>query len=95
MAADNTPIRCRREIEGFRIDGAGVLLADGDAQAGAYTLTVRVEDEEGSHAESIVNIDLRVLSLADAPPLFGHCRLIGVGEFACFHRESRGWNIHI
>ena len=58
------------EIEGFRIDGAGVLLADGDAQGGAYALTVRVEDEEGSHAESIVNIDLRVLSLADAPPLF-------------------------
>ena len=58
------------EIEGFRIDGAGVLLADGDAQGGVYALTVRVEDEEGSHAESIVNIDLRVLSLADAPPLF-------------------------
>ena len=58
------------EIEGFRIDGAGVLLADGDAQGGAYALTVRVEDEEGSHAESIVNIELRVLSLADAPPLF-------------------------
>ena len=58
------------EIEGFRIDGAGVLLADGDAQGGVYALTVRVEDEEGSHAESIVNIELRVLSLADAPPLF-------------------------
>ena len=58
------------EIEGFRIGGDGVLLADGDAQGGAYALTVRVEDEEGSHAESIVNIDLRVLSLADAPPLF-------------------------
>ena len=58
------------EIEGFNIDGAGVLSADGDAQAGAYALTVRVEDEEGSHAESIINIELRVLALADAPPLF-------------------------
>ena len=58
------------EIEGFNIDGAGVLSADGDAQAGAYALTVRVEDEEGSHAESIVNIELRALALADAPPLF-------------------------
>ena len=58
------------EIEGFRIDGAGVLSADGDAQAGAYEITVRVEDEEGSHAESIINIELQGLALADAPPLF-------------------------
>ena len=58
------------EIEGFSIDGAGVLSADGDAQAGVYTLTVRVEDEEGSHAESIINIELQGLALADAPPLF-------------------------
>ena len=58
------------EIEGFSIDGAGVLLADGDAQAGAYALTVRVEDEEGSHAETIINVDLRSFALADAPPLF-------------------------
>ena len=58
------------EIEGFSIDGAGVLSADGDAQAGAYEITVRVEDEEGSHAESIINIELQGLALADAPPLF-------------------------
>ena len=70
------------EIEGFRIDGAGVLLADGDAQGGAYALTVRVEDEEGSHAESIVNIDLRVLSLADAPPLFV---IAGLSESVSLH----------
>ena len=57
------------EIEGFSIDGAGVLSADGDAQGGVYALTVRVEDEEGSHAETIINIELRFLALADAPPL--------------------------
>ena len=70
------------EIEGFRIDGAGVLLADNQAQAGAYTLTVRVEDEEGSHAESIVNIELRVLALADAPPLFA---IAGLAESVSLH----------
>ena len=70
------------EIEGFRIDGAGVLLADNQAQAGAYTLTVRVEDEEGSHAESIVNIELRVLALADAPPLFV---IAGLAESVSLH----------
>ena len=58
------------EIEGFRIDGAGVLSADNQAQAGAYTLTVRVEDEEGGHAESIINIEIRSIALVDTPPLF-------------------------
>ena len=57
------------EIEGFSIDGAGVLSADNQAQAGAYEVTVRVEDEEGGHAETIINIELRVFALADAPPL--------------------------
>ena len=59
------------EIEGFSIDGAGVLSADGDAQlrGGVHALTVRVDDEEGSHAETIINIELQVLALADAPPL--------------------------
>ena len=59
------------EIEGFSIDGAGVLSADGDAQlrGGVYALTVRVDDEEGGHAETIINIELQVLALADAPPL--------------------------
>ena len=59
------------EIEGFSIDGAGVLSADGDAQlrGGVYAITVRVDDEEGGHAETIINIELQVLALADAPPL--------------------------
>ena len=58
------------KIEGFSIDGAGVLSADNQAQAGAYTLTVRVEDEEGGHAESIINIEIRSIALVDTPPLF-------------------------
>ena len=70
------------EIEGFNIDGAGVLSADNQAQAGAYEITVRVEDEEGSHAESIINIELRVLALADAPPLFV---IAGLSESVSLH----------
>ena len=70
------------EIVGFNIDGAGVLSADNQAQAGAYALTVRVEDEEGSHAESIINIELRVLALADAPPLFA---VAGLSESVSLH----------
>ena len=70
------------EIVGFNIDGAGVLSADNQAQAGAYEITVRVEDEEGSHAESIINIELRVLALADAPPLFA---VAGLSESVSLH----------
>ena len=70
------------EIEGFNIDGAGVLSADNQAQAGAYEITVRVEDEEGSHAESIINIELRVLALADAPPFFV---IAGLSESVSLH----------
>ena len=58
------------EALGFDIDkSSGVLSADNQAQGGGYEITVRVDDEEGSHAESIINIELRVLALADAPPL--------------------------
>ena len=70
-------------IVGFNIDeSSGVLSANNQAQAGAYTLTVRVEDEEGSHAESIIKIELRVLSLADAPPLFA---IAGLAESVSLH----------
>ena len=70
-------------IVGFNIDeSSGVLSANNQAQAGAYTLTVRVEDEEGSHAESIIKIELRVLSLADAPPLFV---IAGLAESVSLH----------
>ena len=63
------------EIAAINIDGAGVLSADNQAQAGAYKITVRVEDEEGGHAETIINIELRTFALADAPPLFALARL--------------------
>ena len=70
------------EIEGFNIDGAGVLSANNQAQAGAYEITVRVDDEEGGHAETIINIELRVLALADAPPLFV---IAGLSESVSLH----------
>ena len=65
------------ETEGFKIDGGtGVLSADnGQVSAGSYQVTVRVEDEEGSRAESIINIELRSFVLADAPPLLAIGRL--------------------
>ena len=65
------------EIEGINIDGAGVLSADNQAQVGAYEVTVRVEDEEGGHAETIIKVDLRFLALADASPLFAIAGLSG------------------
>ena len=67
------------ETEGFKIvnkDGTGVLSANNaQVPVGAYQVTVRVEDDEGSHAESIINIELRTFVLADAPPLFAIARL--------------------
>ena len=58
------------EVTGFDIDkSSGVLSADGNAAVDGYMLTVQVEDGEGNHAETIINIELRVLALADAPPL--------------------------
>ena len=75
------------EIEGINIDGAGVLSADNQVQAGVYEVTVRVEDEEGSHAETIINIDLRVLALADAPPLsvFARAEAMSVHVFTAIY----------
>ena len=67
------------ETEGFKIvnkDGTGVLSANNaQVPAGTYQVTVRVEDDEGSHAESIINIELRSFVLADAPPLLALARL--------------------
>ena len=56
--------------EGFNIDGDGVLSAnDEEVPAGIYLVTVRVNDEDGSQAESVINIELRSFALADAPAL--------------------------
>ena len=67
------------ETEGFKIvniNGTGVLSANNaQVPAGSYQVTVRVEDDEGSRAESIINIELRTFVLADAPPLFAFARL--------------------
>ena len=65
------------ETEGFNIDsGTGVLSANNaQVPVGTYQVTVRVEDDDGSHAESIINIELRTFALADAPPLLALGRL--------------------
>ena len=53
------------EIEGFKIDeSSGVLSADGNAAVGDYTLTVQVEDEEGSQAETVVQVEIVAASTA-------------------------------
>ena len=65
------------ETEGFKIaGGTGVLSTDKDqVSAGAYQVTVRVEDEDGSSAQSIINVELLAFALADAPPLLAIGRL--------------------
>ena len=57
------------QVPGFSIDGSsGVLLLDGSAAVGGHTLTVQVEDEEDSRAQTEVKIEVvAALELADAP----------------------------
>ena len=68
---------------GIKIDGDGVLSLDDDqAQAGTYAVTVRVDDKERSHAEIIINIEIRSIVLADAPLLFAYA---GLAEAVSLH----------
>ena len=66
-------------VAGFGMDeSSGVLSADGNAAVGGYTLTVWVEDEEGSRAQTAVEVEvvnLLPLSLAKAPLLTAIARL--------------------
>ena len=53
------------EALGFGIDkSSGVLSADGNAAVGGYTLTVQVEDEEGSQVETVVQVEIVAASTA-------------------------------
>ena len=53
------------ESIGFDIDeSSGVLSADSDAAVGGYTLTVWVEDEEGSRAQTAVQVEVVAASTA-------------------------------
>ena len=61
-------------VPGFDIDErSGLLSADGSASIGSYTLTVWVQDEEKSQAQTAVKVDVALsiaaLVLADAPLL--------------------------
>ena len=52
-------------VTGFDIDeGSGVLSAESNAAVGDYTLTVQVEDEEGSQAETVVQVEIVAASTA-------------------------------
>ena len=64
-------------VAGFSIDEShGVLLADGDAQPGNYTLTVWVEDKEGLRAQTAVEVEVvNPLSLTKVPFLTAIARL--------------------
>ena len=48
---------------GFSIDNHGVLSADGNTPMGSYTLTVRVEDEEGSSAQTELPVEVALPAL--------------------------------
>ena len=53
------------EIVGFKIDkSSGVLSAESNAAVGSYMLTVQVEDEEGSQAETVVQVEIVAASTA-------------------------------
>ena len=53
------------DVTGFSINGSsGVLSADSNTQAGLYTLTVQVKDEEETEAETAVKINVVASSTA-------------------------------
>ena len=53
------------DVPGFSVDGSsGVLSADSNTQAGLYTLTVQVKDEEETEAETAVKINVVASSTA-------------------------------
>ena len=56
-------------ISGFSINNNGVLSVNGNISNGAYTLTVRAEDGEGTSAEIELRLDKFPSALAKAPPL--------------------------
>ena len=60
-----------RPVSGFNIDNNGVLAIDGGLRKGAYAVTVRVKDEEGAAAETIIQVNaLSIFILVAAPSLY-------------------------
>ena len=65
-----------RPVAGFKIDSNGVLAMDGNPQKGAYAVTVRVKDEEGAAAETIITVNvLSLFILVAAPSLYADAGL--------------------
>ena len=58
-------------VSGFAVNAGGVLAAESSVTVGNYTLTVWVEDEMGSRAQTALRVFVGHFNLAEAPPLFG------------------------
>ena len=61
---------------GFKIDSNGVLSTDDSIQVGAYVIAVQVRDEEGSLAQTMIEIEALPV-VPDAPSLFA---IVGKAE---------------
>ena len=58
-------------VSGFAVNAGGVLSAESSVTVGNYTLTVWVEDEMGSRAQTALRVFVGHFNLAEVPPLFG------------------------
>ena len=58
-------------VSGFAVNAGGVLAAVSGVTEGNYTLTVWVEDEMGSRAQTALRVFVGHFNLAEVPPLFG------------------------
>ena len=58
-------------VSGFAVNAGGVLATESSVTVGNYTLTVWVEDEMGSRAQTALRVFVGHFNLAEVPPLFG------------------------
>ena len=58
-------------VSGFAVNAGGVLATESSVTVGNYTLTVWVEDEMGSRAQTALRVLVGNFNLAEVPPLFG------------------------
>ena len=54
---------------GFSLDSDGALSENGSNLRGAYTVTVRVTDADGTQAETVIKLDIHGLFLQTPPPI--------------------------
>ena len=77
-------------LSGFSINNNGVLSVNGNISNGAYTLTVRAEDGEGTSAEIELRLDKFPSALAKAPPLNIFPRLLATLNVHTFAIDEVG-----